>query len=79
MSSDLRWILASDLHFPKHEPRYIDLLFQVIKKWKPHAIDLPGDIDDAEGTSRWASGSVDEVNNSVVRDSSLVLIFAQPP
>jgi len=76
MSNDLRWLLASDIHFPKHEPRYVDLLFQVIKKWKPHAIDLPGDIDDAEGTSRWADGSVDEVNNSVIKDSHILRQFS---
>lgn len=76
LSNDLRWLLASDLHFPKHEPRYIDLLFQVIRKWKPHAIDLPGDIDDAEGTSRWADGSVDEVHNPIESDMRILRQFS---
>lgn len=77
MSNDIRWLLASDLHFPKHNKRYIDLIFQVIKKWRPHAIDLPGDIDDAEGTSRFADGTVDETNNPIYEDTLILRKFAK--
>jgi predicted phosphodiesterase len=57
MTEHLKWLVASDLHFPKHDPRTVELLLKVIKKWQPDAIDLAGDIDDAECSSRWVEGT----------------------
>lgn len=55
--SEIRWLLASDLHFPRHDPRMVSLWLDVLKWFKPNAVDLLGDIDDADSTSRWAEGT----------------------
>lgn len=55
--SDVKWLLASDVHFPRHNPRMVSLWMDVLKWMKPDAIDLLGDIDDADSTSRWAEGT----------------------
>lgn len=57
MSNDMTWLFASDIHFPHHDERMVSLWFKVLKYLKPGAIDLPGDIDDAEETSRWVEGT----------------------
>jgi len=49
--------MASDVHFPKHDPRLVCLWLDVLRYLKPQAVDLLGDIDDADGTSRWAEGT----------------------
>ena len=56
MSNDMRWLFASDIHFPLHDARSVELWLKVLKWWKPGAVDLLGDIDDADSTSRWAIG-----------------------
>ncbi len=60
MSNDLRWQLASDIHFPYHERRYVDLWFQVMKYIKPDVIDYLGDISDQDCYSRFADGTTAE-------------------
>jgi hypothetical protein len=55
--NDLKWLMVSDVHFPRHDPRKVELFLQVMKWWKPDAVDLLGDIDDADSTSRWAADS----------------------
>jgi hypothetical protein len=55
MTNDLKWMMVSDVHFPRHDPRKVELFLKVMKWWKPDAVDLLGDIDDADSTSRWAS------------------------
>lgn len=57
MSEHLKWLCVSDIHFPKHDPRTVELLLKVIKNWQPDELDLAGDIDDAECTSRWVEGT----------------------
>lgn len=54
--SDIKWIFGSDIHFPLHDSRTVELWLKVLKWWKPQAVDLLGDIDDADSTSRWAVG-----------------------
>jgi len=71
-----KWLIASDIHIPCHSERYLRLLFDVINWWKPDAIDIAGDIDNADGTSVWAKDSVDEVNHKVVEDSKLLREFS---
>jgi len=56
LSNDLRWLFCSDVHFPLHDRRSVELWMKVLKWWKPQAVDLLGDIDDADSTSRWAIG-----------------------
>lgn len=56
MSNDVRWLFCSDVHFPLHDARSVELWLKVLKWWKPQAVDLLGDIDDADSTSRWALG-----------------------
>lgn len=57
MTEHKKWIVASDLHFPKHDPRYIDLFLKVLKWWQPDSVDFAGDLDDAECTGRWVEGT----------------------
>lgn len=56
LTNDIRWLFASDVHFPLHDKRSVELWLKVCKWWKPQAVDLLGDIDDADSTSRWAIG-----------------------
>src|SRR6185436_12248025 len=76
LSNDLRWLVMSDIHIPLHSERMLSMMFDIIKWWKPDAIDLAGDIDDACGTSRWADGKIDEVDNNVFEDSVLLRQFS---
>ncbi len=57
MTNDIKWAMVSDVHFPKHDPRKVELFLKVMKSWQPNAIDLLGDIDDADSTSRWVEGT----------------------
>lgn len=62
---DQRYLACSDIQFPLHDRRAVDLWLKVLKSFKPHLIDLVGDIDDSDSTGRWAVGpektiSVDE-------------------
>jgi len=54
--ADKRLLFVSDVHFPKHDPRMVTLWMDVLKWFKPHSVDLVGDIDEAETTSRWVEG-----------------------
>lgn len=56
MSNDVKWGMVSDIHFPLHDPRKVELFLKVMKWWKPDAVDLLGDIDDADSTGKWAIG-----------------------
>lgn len=55
--NDLKWGMVSDVHFPRHDPRKVELFLKVMKWWQPTSIDLLGDIDDADSTSRWVEGT----------------------
>lgn len=55
--ADTKWLFASDIQFPKHDARMVALWFDVLRWMKPQAVDLLGDIDDADGTSRWVAGT----------------------
>ena len=59
--AETRWLTMNDLHIPAHDKRAVDLVLQVIDKWKPHEIDLAGDIDDMSCLSRFNAGTADEV------------------
>lgn len=66
MTNDLKWMMVSDVHFPRHDPRKVELFLKVMKWWKPDAVDLLGDIDDADSTSRWASDKPLEESVSIM-------------
>lgn len=55
--NDIKWAIASDIHFPKHDPRAVELFLKAMKQWQPDAIDLAGDLDDAECSGRWVEGT----------------------
>jgi hypothetical protein len=56
MTNDLKWMLSSDQQFPYHDPRVIDLWFQVMKWYKPDVVDILGDTDDQFCYSTYAAG-----------------------
>jgi hypothetical protein len=55
--SDVRWLTVGDIHFPRHDPRAVELWLKVLKYVKPQAVDILGDFDDAHETSRWVEGT----------------------
>ncbi len=65
MNNDLKWMMVSDVHFPRHDPRKVELFLKVMKWFKPDAVDLLGDIDDADSTSRWAADKPLEMSISL--------------
>jgi hypothetical protein len=52
-------MFASDIQFPLHDQRAVDLFFDVMKWFKPNSVDFVGDLDNADSTSRWSEGSVE--------------------
>jgi hypothetical protein len=71
--SDLRYLACSDIQFPLQDDRAVNLWLSVLKGFKPHMIDLVGDLDDSDSTSRWAVGpekmiSVDEAGAKATRE-----------
>jgi hypothetical protein len=53
--ADLKYLAVSDIQFPLHDEKAVQLWLNVVKGFKPNIIDLVGDIDNADATSRWAS------------------------
>lgn len=63
MADYKKWLLCSDVHFPKEDKRAVELFLKVAKWWQPNAIDLAGDLDDAECTGRWVEGTPAEAGS----------------
>lgn len=63
MTNDLKQMFISDLQFPYHDKRALDLWFKVLKWYKPDAVDILGDISDQKGYSKYVSGSSAEFLN----------------
>ena len=57
----LKYLACSDIQFPLHDKRAVDLWLLVLKSFKPDLVDLVGDLDNADSTSRWAIGTADAV------------------
>ena len=55
--SDLRYLACSDIQFPLQDDRAVGLWLKVLKGFKPDMVDLVGDLDDSDSTSRWAVGA----------------------
>ena len=60
MTKNFKWALVGDLQIPYQDSRAVALWFQVMKYWKPDAIDIVGDIDDQLEYSKYSDGTTDE-------------------
>jgi len=77
MTNDIKWLMVSDIHFPLHDQRKVELFLKVAKWFKPDAVDLLGDIDNADSTSRWADGGTGEfkgIEDEGVKDTRDFLV-----
>lgn len=59
----MKQLFISDLQFPYHDKRALELWFKVAKWWKPDVIDVLGDISDQKSYSKYVSGSSAEFLN----------------
>ena len=60
-------MLSSDQHIPYHDPRYIDLWFQVMKWFRPDAIDYLGDTSDQDCFSKYSVGTSNEFLSQIAK------------
>lgn len=60
--SEQKYLACSDIQFPLHDERAVDLWLKVLKDFKPDMVDLVGDLDDSDSTSRWAVGPEKQVS-----------------
>lgn len=65
----LKQLFVSDLQFPYHDPRALDLWFKVAKSWKPDVVDILGDISDQKAYSKYVSGSSAEFLNQYKKNT----------
>lgn len=63
MTETMHWAFLGDLQIPYQDNRAIALWFDVMKWWKPEAIDIVGDIDDQLCYSRFSTDTTDEFFN----------------
>ena len=63
----LKWAFVGDLQIPFHDKRAVEVFFKAMKAWKPHAIDVVGDIDDQLEYSTYSDGRTDEFFNQLKR------------
>lgn len=61
MAELLKWFIVPDVHIPRHDKRKWGLTKKIIREWQPDTLSLIGDFDDAEGPSRWAKDTTEEV------------------
>jgi hypothetical protein len=55
-----KWAFVGDMQIPYQDNRSVALWMQVMKAWKPDAIDFVGDIDDQLEYSSFSDGTTDE-------------------
>ncbi|HEY5444112.1 MAG TPA: hypothetical protein VIJ87_06505 [Pyrinomonadaceae bacterium] len=65
MTTDIKWLFLGDLQIPYHDVRAVSLVMDVIRTWKPDAIDIVGDIDDQLEYSTYSDGTTDEFFNQL--------------
>lgn len=70
MTNDLKWMISSDQHIPYHDPRFLDLWFQVMRWFKPDVIDYLGDTSDQDCFSKYSIGTSEEFLNQVAKPVS---------
>lgn len=56
----MHWAFIGDLQMPYQDNRALALWFDVMKWWKPKAIDFVGDVDDQLCYSSFSDGTTDE-------------------
>lgn len=66
-----KWAFVGDLQMPYQDDRALALWFQVMKAWKPDAIDIVGDIDDLLEMSSFSDGTTDEFFNKLKASKQL--------
>lgn len=66
-----KWAFVGDLQIPYQDDRAVSLWFQVMKSWKPDAIDIVGDIDDLLEMSTFSDGTTDEFFNKLKAEKQL--------
>lgn len=71
--SETKYLACSDIQFPLHDERAVELWLKVLKDFKPDLVDLVGDLDDSNSTSRWAVGpeksvTIDEAGAKATRE-----------
>lgn len=71
MTEVMKWAFVGDLQIPYHDKRAVDLFFKVMKSWKPHVIDVVGDIDDQLEYSTFSDGTTDEFFNQLKKNQIL--------
>lgn len=65
MTNDLKWLLASDFQIPYQDNRAVELWFKVMDWYKPHVVDLLGDVSDQFCFSSFETGRTKEFLNTV--------------
>ena len=70
MQNDLRWLISSDQQIPYHDPRVLDIWFQVIKWFKPNVVDYLGDTSDQACWSRWTDGTSADFVNAIKKSTT---------
>lgn len=56
-----KWFFFSDMQIPHHDKKAVDLVFKVLKWYKPDVVVNIGDCGDGTSVSRWADGTTEEV------------------
>jgi len=69
MADTMHWAFVGDLQIPYQDNRAVALWFDVMKWWKPQAIDIVGDIDDQLCYSRFSDGTTDDFFNILKNNS----------
>jgi hypothetical protein len=65
-----KWAFVGDLQIPYQDNRAVALWMQVMKAWKPDAIDFVGDIDDQLEYSTFSDGTTDEFFNQLKKNQA---------
>lgn len=70
MEKPFKWAFVGDLQIPYQDNRAVALWMQVMKAWKPDAIDFVGDIDDQLEYSTFSDGTTDEFFNVLKKNQT---------
>jgi hypothetical protein len=73
MTETFKWAFVGDLQIPYHDPRAVELFMKVCKAFKPHAIDILGDIHDALEFSSFSDGTTDEFFKQLKKEKRLMV------
>lgn len=66
----MKWGFVGDLQIPYQDSRAVALFFQVMKSWRPDAIDIVGDIDDQLEYSSFSDGTTDEFFSKMKKEEN---------